>query len=61
MLLLNENTYPAHLLQNSQGEKKRSKVGSRLQRKVLNSENTHTLKKQAQKAVWKVNSGLQEK
>lgn len=61
MLLLNENTYPAHLLQNSQGKKKRSKVGNRLQRKVLNSENTHTLKKQAQKAVWKVNSGLQEK
>lgn len=43
------------------GKKKRSKVGNGLQRKVLNSENTHTLKKQAQKPVWKVNNGLQEK
>ena len=61
MLLLNENTYSAHLLQNSWGGEKRSKIGNRLQRKVLNSENKHTLKKQAEKAVWKVNSGLREK
>lgn len=41
--------------------KKDLKVGDRLQRKVLNSENTHTLKKQMQNAVWKINNGLQKK
>lgn len=40
--------------------KKDLKVGDRLQRKVLNSENTHTLKKQMQNAVWKINNGLQK-
>lgn len=42
-------------------KKKDLKVGNRSRGKVLNSENTHTLKKQAQNTVWKINNGLQEK
>lgn len=54
-------THILHIYFKTGGKKKRSKIGNRLQRKVLNSENTHILKKQAEKAVWKVNSGLREK
>lgn len=41
--------------------KKDPKVGNRVQRKVLNPENTHTLRKQAQNTVWEINNGLPEK
>lgn len=47
----------AHLLQNR--GKKRSKIGNRLQRKSLEFQNK-IFSKQAEKAVWKVNSGLRK-